>query len=458
MVLAVLLLASSCAGTAATPSTGACDRAPTASPRAIASSARTDDWPAYQGGVRAGVLPGDAFQLAAKAWQTARLDGPIFAAPVIADGVAIVATECDTVYTFDAGDGHPLWSRRLGDPVPASSLTCPGNIMPVSGITSTPVADPASGRLYVVTFERPVRHVLHVLDLADGRQRWQQTVDPPEENPRSEQQRGALKLAGATVYVPFGGLFGDCGTYHGWVVGVRLRDRTQIGFRPPRCPNMCAIWAPGGPTIGPDGDVWVATGNSDGSVGSFDGGNAVYRLTSDLNPEDWFAPPDWRSLSSQDADLGSISPVLLPQGLAWIAGKDGTGHLLRQGRLGHVGGAVASASACPSYGAAVALGTSVLVPCWGQGGVLQIRVDTAGATFSTGWHTPMGMPGGLIVAFGAAWVIDTDNGTLYALDPGTGAVRFSLNGGEAQHFATPAAAGGKVYAAVGGRLVAVDVN
>jgi outer membrane protein assembly factor BamB len=404
------------------------------------------------------VLAGPAFRRASKAWQTARLDGPVYAAPIVANGVAVVATECDTVYGFDADTGRPLWSTRLGDAMAASSLTCSGNVLPTSGITSTPVADPAAGTLYVVAFQQPGRHVLHVLDLADGHERWHKAVDPPGEDVRSEQQRGALELSGGMLYIPYGGLYGDCGRYHGWVIGVRPADRSQVGFRPPGCPNMCAIWAAGGPTIGPGGDVWVATGNSDGSVASFDGGNAVYRLSPDLKPLDWFAPSDWRRLSSEDADLGSIAPLLLPGGLAWISGKDGTGYLLRQGRLGHLAGAVATGAACASYGAGVALDSSVLLPCWDGGGVLQVRVDAGTATFSPGWRSRMTMPGGLIVAFGAVWVIDTDSGTLHALDPATGKVRFTFPGTSAEHFAIPAAAGDKIYAALDDRLVAVTVT
>jgi outer membrane protein assembly factor BamB len=406
------------------------------------------------------VLAGPGFQHASQAWETAQLDGPIFAAPIVANGVAIVATECNTVHAFDAASGHPLWTKRLGDPMAASSLTCTGNVAPTSGITSTPVADPSSKQLYVLAFQQPGQHLLHALDLTNGRESWHETTDPPGENVKSEQQRGALQLAGGSVYVPYGGLYGDCGTYHGWLIGVSVAgSHQQTGFHAPGCPNMCAIWAPGGATVGPDGDLWLATGNSDGSVPTFDGGNAVYRLAPNLTSLDWFAPGDWRQLSSEDGDLGSISPVLLPGGLAWISGKNGTGYLLRQDALGHVNGAAASGQACQSYGAGVAEGSSLFLSCWGdQQGLLQVHLDPTAPAFSRGWQSSVQMPGGPIVAFGAVWVIGTDSGTLTALDPASGSVRFRLSGGKAEHFATPAAAGGKIYAALGQRLVAVDVR
>jgi hypothetical protein len=62
----------------------------------------------------------------------------------------------------------------------------------------------------------------------------------------------------------------------------------------------------------------------------------------------------------------------------------------------------------------------------------------------------------MIVACGRLWTIGTGSGTLYALDrAGSGRQQFSYAGGSAQHFATPAAASGHVYAALGRKLVAV---
>src|SRR6266446_1094141 len=41
---------------------------------------------------------------------------------------------------------------------------------------------------------------------------------------RPQNQRGALAILDGRVYVPYGGHYGDCGDYRGWVVGIRLRD------------------------------------------------------------------------------------------------------------------------------------------------------------------------------------------------------------------------------------------
>jgi outer membrane protein assembly factor BamB len=44
--------------------------------------------------------------------------------------------------------------------------------------------------------------------------------------------------------------------------------------------------------------------------------------------------------------------------------------------------------------------------------------------------------------------------TLYQLDARTGDVRFATSVGESAHFATPAAAGGRIYVAAGGMVQA----
>ena len=439
-------------------------RAPSSSESVSGARGPADaSWPAYQGGALQGVLPGRAVFTGARqeGWHSPALDGGVWAAPILAGGLVIVSTENDTVYAFPASGSSrwsPIWTQHLATPIQSSQLVC-GNIGPVSGITSTPVVDTGSDRLYVVAFVQPGRHVLFTLDLQTGRVLSRQTVDPPGDSPLVEQQRGALKLANGYVYIPFGGLAGDCGTYHGWVLGASTNGAATVTFRPPICANQCAFWAPAGVTIGPDGDVWVASGNSqrDTAPATFDYSNTVFRLTPDLNLLDWFAPTNWMALTESDHDLGSIVPVLLSHGLVFMAGKQGVGYLLRQDGLGKIGQGAASAQACPAYAAAVAVADMVYISCWYPNRVLALHVDAAAPSLTQGWAQPVDLPGGLIFAYGAIWVVasSTWSGSLEALDPGTGAVRFRIAGGAAPHFTTPAAGNGHIYTVLGERLVAV---
>lgn len=432
---------------------------PSAPPATAASSplpplAAVPDWPTYHGDLaRSGTPAGTAptFVSAAKDWASGGLDGDVYASPIVAGGLVLVATENDTLYAFDAVRGTLRWSRHLAEPVDASTLPC-GDIRPITGITGTPVADVANGLVYLVAFVRPARHVLYVLDLA-GDVKDSRPVDPPGDSPTVEQQRGALALSGGTVYVPYGGLTGDCGQYHGWVVGTPVSGGSTIAYQVP-CHRECGLWAPGGPTVDAGGDLWVASGNGD-STSTFDYGNAVLRLSHDLKLRDWFAPTNWASLNNSDQDLGSISPVLLGNGLVWISGKGGTGYLLRQDHLGHIGGQATSADACASYaGTAYAAGTLYL-SCSGE--LAAVRVDSTGPTFSVRWRQSYSSPGAPVVADGVIWFVEVGSGRLLAVDSG-GQPRFAYPGGSSAHFATPAVSGDHIYAALARRLVAVRVQ
>ncbi len=388
-------------------------------------------------------------------WRSPELDGDLYASPLVVGGLVVVATENNTVYAFDPATGTQAWSSHLAEPVDAGTLPC-GNIRPVTGITGTPVADAAGGRLYVAAFQRPAQHVLYTLEVATGRVLGRHPVDPPGASAAVHQQREALARGpDGTVYIAYGGLLGDCGDYHGWVVGVPAGGGSDLTYRVP-CERECALWAPGGPGLDAAGDLWVATGNSEGETrGRFDFGNAVLRLGPDLTLRDWFAPADYAALSRADADLGSISPALLEDDLAFIAGKQGRGFLLRRGALGHIGGEAFGGPAYPAFSGTAYAPPLLYLACPGQ--VLALRVDLGAPSFNVAWRRPVGSPGAPIVAFGLLWVIDYGAGTLLALDPAAGDRRYSQAGGPAAHFVTPAAGAGHVYAGMGRRLIAVAV-
>src|SRR5205807_294337 len=145
-----------------------------------------------------------------------------------------------------------------------------------SGITGTPAI--AAGTVYVVTFERPAHHTLVAVDLSTGAVRWRRAVDAPGADPTVEQQRGALAAANGRVYVAYGGLFGDCGAYNGWVVGVDAGHPVSglLAYRVPSA-RKGGVWAPSGPAVDAAGSIYVSTGN--GVSSSFDFGNAVIRLS-----------------------------------------------------------------------------------------------------------------------------------------------------------------------------------
>jgi outer membrane protein assembly factor BamB len=253
-----------------------------------------------------------------------------------------------------------------------------------------------------------------------------------------------LTISGGQVYVPFGGLFGDCGDYHGYVVS--LPEQAQGPLRSWQVPTsrQGGIWAPPGPVVDSSGQLYVATGNTE-SRGTFDVGNAVVRLTPDLRLADVFAPANWAQLNSTDTDLGSVSPSLLPGGIVFQIGKEGIGYLLDAGHLGGVGGERFSAPVCDSaFGGTAVSGTVVYVPC--RDGLVALRVD-GGSTprFTSQWRGPSTAAGSPVVAGGRVWFVDL-TGDLYGLDQATGAVRFRDHLGDVGHFPSLGVGAGQLFA------------
>jgi len=377
----------------------------------------------------------------------------VYASPLIVSGHVLVATENNTVYSLDLFSGAVVWKQHLGDPVDASTLPC-GNIQPVTGITGTPAADVVAGRLYVVAFLRGFHHVLFTLSLVDGSVVTQQMVDPAGSVPSVQQERGALAIGSGHVYIPFGGLYGDCGNYHGYVVAVpavgTVVGSPMLVYRTPVA-REAGIWSPAGPTISASGSVYVVTGNGS-ATSSFAYSNSVIELSPDLQVRSFFAPSNWRSLDASDADLGSVGATFVSSIGAVVAiGKDGVAYLLSAGQMGGVGGQIASRSVCAgAWGGTAWSGQRVWIPC--SDGL--VALDVTESSISVAWKAPNPRLGSPIVAAGALWAIEPDSGRLFALDLTSGAVLYDLSLGQARHFSTPAATEGFLVAPAGADVVA----
>jgi hypothetical protein len=449
-VIATLTVAALLAGCSSTPQAGS----PSSTLAGPAPPLAPGDWPTYhQNGARQGVDPrAPAFATPTRRWSTP-ISGDVYAQPLAIGDRVVVATEHDTVLAVQAGTGRVLWTTTLGEPVAGTDLPC-GNIDP-SGITGTPVVDTTAGTVWVVAFVRPGRHVLVALDLTNGAVRSRTVVDPPGADPLVEQQRGALTLSAGRVYVPFGGLFGDCGAYNGYLVGADARTPSNplLVYQVPS-QRRGAIWAPPGAALAADGTLLVATGNGSATT-SYDGGNSVIRLSPDLHQLDSFTPTDSPQLNADDLDLGSTTPLQVGGGLVFQIGKAGVGYLLRSDHLGGVGGQAYSAQVCGSaLGATTYSPPLIVVPC--EDGLVALRLGSGGQPgFSVAWRVASLTTGSSIVAGGALWALDRKSGDAVALDVTTGAVRARVHVGGANHFASPGSGGGQLYVAAGGQLVAL---
>jgi outer membrane protein assembly factor BamB len=295
----------------------------------------------------------------------ARVAGALYAQPLYwhppgsNTGMLLVASEDDIVQAFDATTGKELWKREVGRPVAGSSLPC-GNIDPL-GITGTPVIDPSTQAIHfdaAVERANGPRHEVFGLSLKDGTVLPGWPIDVADAlqkagrhfDPRTQNQRAALSLVDGTVYVAFGGHFGDCGNYRGWVIGISLHDPNKLVSFETRARGG-GIWSPGGLSV-VGRDIFLATGNTLGA-GTWSDGEAVFRVGVDLrrsdNKRDYFAPSDWKGLDARDEDLGSNNPLAITipgagggQALMLALGADRKAYLLDRNNLGGIGGQLAA--------------------------------------------------------------------------------------------------------------------
>jgi uncharacterized protein YpmS len=293
------------------------------------------------------------------------ISGHAYAQPLYIEGgpggkaMVIAVTESNNVYALDAADGTVIWQRNVGVPVSLSSLPC-GNISPL-GITGTPIVDLPSRALLFDAMTTPdggttKRHLIYSLNVDTGaiNSGWPVNVNGTATSGTNvfdsfvQNQRGALAVLSNVVYVPYGGHGGDCGDFHGWVVGVPLSSPASVSAWAVPLQGG-GIWAVSGPST--DGtNLFVATGNTFGAT-TWNGGEALIRLHpgpafSGL-ASDYWAPSNWITLDNNDTDIGSAGALLIdvpgatPSQLVAALGKDGNAYLANRTNLGGIGTPVA---------------------------------------------------------------------------------------------------------------------
>ena len=293
--------------------------------------------------------------------------------------VIFAATEANMVYAFDADDPKaedPLWTKMLGAPMPlGAALMLPDGTMVQAppgypscqdlkpsgrvGITSTPVIDPASRTLYVVSKTRESQgdqQTLHALDLLTGDERGTPVrIAAPGFMPTLHLNRPGLLLQDGVIYIGFGSHCDDRKElYHGWIFADDATTLEQRGFyNTTPTGQAAAIWQSGvGLTGDGNGGVLAATGNGTTSKGGTmtgmggmaggmagaggtampatedDGTNMIFSVIrvklgdTGLGLANYFFPPNTAALGMRDLDLAT-GVHLLPGGGAIAGGKEG---------------------------------------------------------------------------------------------------------------------------------------
>jgi Legume lectin domain/Chitobiase/beta-hexosaminidase C-terminal domain len=291
---------------------------------------------------------GKLFQHSVGGWMLAQ---PLYVQQVAIAGkgthnVVYVATNQDIVYAFDAdtnggANASPLWQVSLLTNSPAWK-----NLTFDSGVWGTPVINLAAKTMWLVSSEyqgtTPIFR-LHALDITSGAEKFGGPIQITASlagtgsgsvggvltfDPNFQKQRPGLLLQNGTVYAGFGSN-NDEGAWHGWLFSFSVNQTTQtiqqLDFF---CstPNGTSggIWMGGSGLAGevnnpakPYGRLFLATANGTFSLAQkpYSYGMSVldFDLTGGkLTLEDTFSPFNAVALSSEDGDLGSGGPVLLP--------------------------------------------------------------------------------------------------------------------------------------------------
>ena len=306
--------------------------------------------------------------------------------------VAFVATQHESLYAFDADVNTtpctPLWQANLIDAAhggSSSETSVPsgttgnlvgagfGDITPEVGVTGTPVIDPSTNTLYVVSksviasgltfYQR-----LHAIDLTTGNEKSGSPVTIAGTYPgtgdggttvafnaRQENQRPGLALVNGIVYIAWAS-HEDKAPYYGWVMGYNASNLTQASILNVT-PNVHygGIWMSGGaPAADSSNNLYLTTGNgifdaTNTSGPTNDYGDSFLKLTGSLSVSQYFTPSSQASLNANDQDFGAGGAAILVDQLSGPVphlviggGKDGYLYLLNRDAMGGLGDANAS--------------------------------------------------------------------------------------------------------------------
>lgn len=338
----------------------------------------------------------------AQAWQGAVFTQTLWVPSLTIGGgvhnVIFAATQHDTVFAFDA-DANPCvtyWQVNLLDtPHGGTSGETPvvwnnvgygnGDIYPEVGVVGTPVIDPNTNTMYLVStsmisggpgspncpsspntlFQR-----LHALDLITGNEKFSAPISIAASVlgigdggttvffcPQMENQRLALTLSAGNVYIGWSA-HEDASPWHGWLIGYNAANVQQQTAVFNSSPNAGAggIWASGGgAAVDSEGNIYISSGNGnyDATLNSPDNndyGDSVVKLKpstgatpngQNLSLTDWFTPDNQATLNGNDIDLGAGEPIVLPdqnsgpiQHLLVQIGKEGTVYLVDRDNMG----------------------------------------------------------------------------------------------------------------------------
>jgi hypothetical protein len=337
-------------------------------------------WSGGKGGISdSPITPGNISSLTQQ--YADKVDGYIEAEPLVAtvnitvgpnqgiQTVVFVATEGDSLYAFNLTTGQLDWHTNFLNP-DVSSFPASVAIFHAQGIWGTPVIDPSTNSIYLVSSESYIAgnvdhytKTLRELDLSNGTEMPGSPVviadtgyvggtavsfvGPSVRGTGAgsikgrdyfyvleEMQRPGLTIDGNNVVIAFGSSFGDQPPMHGWILAYNKTTLQQTGMFcvTPNGQNG-GIWMDGDPIqVDSQGYLYTETGNGTfdaklnfkGFPSRADYGDSVLKVALDpafkgpngygLRVVDYFTPRDEAKLGKYDGDLASSGVLILPDG------------------------------------------------------------------------------------------------------------------------------------------------
>ena len=372
---------------------------------------------------------------------------PLWVANVSMSGVKhnviYAVTQHDTIYAFDA-DASPCQTLATKSLLGANETWLgsgdvgTGDISPDIGIVGTPVIDPATNTIYVVSKSKATTgtnyvqrlHALRLNDLSEQPNSPSQIAAGGSGTfALIQNQRAGLVLSGSSVYVTWAS-HGDNGPYHGFIYQFDKTSLSQTAtFNDTPTGSLGGIWMAGAaPAVDDTGNVYCITGNGTFNATNGNYGDSFIKLSAGLSLTDYFTPSDQASDEASDADFGSGGAAILVNSgpLAHLAvggGKDASLYILNRDNLGHLGdtNALQKISVGNSIYSTAAFwqNTLYLAPAGGalQAYPLNTTTSKFGSTSSQS-GTSFGWPG----ATPSISSLGSSNGIIWAISTGSPAV------------------------------------
>ena len=331
-----------------------------------------------------------------------QMDGQSYGQPLLVSGIhngndmVFAATEHCNIYGFDvtaAGVATLAWNAPVHlvpaavssyVPIP-SSQTGSGDISDTSsGLTTTPVIDPATSTIYVVsklydpsgdaTKPTSYHQYLYALDLLTGNTKYGTPIEITATFPGAvgsdsvggnitfnayrEHLRCALALDSGTLYLAYAS-HSDTDPYHGEVIGYSATTtppKVVKTFNTALYNNTkSGIWAGGAsPAFDTAHNLFLSVGNGDYNTAKGNWGESIVKLSTSgatvpmtvdtTSTANWFTPADWSTrLNAGDLDVGSGGVLLVPnetpsltnnKNLVIVGGKGAILYVLDHDNLG----------------------------------------------------------------------------------------------------------------------------